>query len=179
VERLARGSGWAEIEVVRRPSALAGRPERPGQPAGQPRQHVGYYLIDRGRTELEADIRYRPALRQRLLNLVLTYPRAVYFGGIALVTALVLTGLGLYAFRFLSGAGGVALLAALLLLSVVPASEMAVGLVNFFVTSFLPPRVLPKLDFKEGVPADCATFVVMPAMLIGPRSATMLVQRLE
>src|SRR5262249_14616555 len=26
---------------------------------------------------------------------------------------------------------------------------------------------------------DCATFVVMPAMLIGPRSATMLVQRLE
>ena len=41
-------------------------------------------------------------------------------------------------------------------------SELAVGLVNHLLTLFLPPRVLPKLDFKEGIPADCATFVVMP-----------------
>ena len=49
-----------------------------------------------------------------------------------------------------------------------PVGEIAVGLVNHLLTLFLPPRVLPKLDFKDGIGADCATFVVMPSMLIRP-----------
>ena len=64
-----------------------------------------------------------------------------------------------------AGSGGVAGVVALLL----PASELAVGLVNHVLDAALPPRVLPKLDFKDGIPADCATFVVMPTMLVRPR----------
>jgi cyclic beta-1,2-glucan synthetase len=53
------------------------------------------------------------------------------------------------------------------------------GLVNFFATYLLPPRALPKLDFKDGIPIDCTTFVVMPSMLLRPESATVLLERLE
>jgi cyclic beta-1,2-glucan synthetase len=58
-------------------------------------------------------------------------------------------------------------------------SDLAVGLVHYLITLVLPPRVLPKLDFKEGIPADCATFVVMPTMLLRPESAEVLAARLE
>src|SRR5262249_48712282 len=60
-----------------------------------------------------------------------------------------------------------------------PLSDLAVGLVHYFLTLFLPPRVLPKLDFKNGIPADCASFVVMPTMLLRPESAAALAERLE
>jgi cyclic beta-1,2-glucan synthetase len=67
-----------------------------------------------------------------------------------------------------------ALLAALL-----PVSELAVGVVNYVLTLFLPPRTLPKPAFRDGIPADCATFVVMPSMLVRPQSAASLLERLE
>ena len=50
---------------------------------------------------------------------------------------------------------------------------------NQLLTLFLSPRVLPKLEFKEGIPADHATFIVIPAMLTGPSSAAVLLERLE
>ena len=58
-------------------------------------------------------------------------------------------------------------------------SELAVGLVNHLLTLLLPPRVLPKLELKEGIPEEFATFVVMPSMLVRPRSAEVLLERLE
>ena len=65
------------------------------------------------------------------------------------------------------------------LLVLLPAGELAVGLVNHLLTLLLPPRVLPKLDFKDGIPADYAAFVVMPSMLVRPQSAADLLERLE
>ena len=49
-----------------------------------------------------------------------------------------------------------------------PASEMAVGLVNYLVCRLLPPRVLPKLDFTTASRPTAATFVVIPGMLFRP-----------
>ena len=60
-----------------------------------------------------------------------------------------------------------------------PLSELAVGLVNHLLTLLLPPRVLPKLDFKEGIPAEHATFIVIPGMLARVSSAAVLAERLE
>ena len=70
-------------------------------------------------------------------------------------------------------------LAVLVLVLLLPLSELAVGLINQMLTQVMPPRVLAKLDFKDGVPADCATIIVMPAMLVRPQSAAMLFERLE
>jgi cyclic beta-1,2-glucan synthetase len=56
---------------------------------------------------------------------------------------------------------------------------VAVALVNWLVCRLLPPRVLPKLDFTAGIPADCRTVVVVPGMLLRPDSAAVLCERLE
>ncbi len=70
----------------------------------------------------------------------------------------------------------VLVLAAVVLL---PFSEIAVGMVNQVLTLFLPPRVLPKLDVKNGIATEHATFVVIPSMLARPGSAAALLERLE
>ena len=50
---------------------------------------------------------------------------------------------------------------------------------NHLLTVLLPPRVLPKLDFKEDIPEEFASIVVIPSMLVRTRSAEVLLERLE
>src|SRR5262249_17290274 len=128
--------------------------------------HCGYYLIGPGRRELEAAIAFRPTLRDRVRESVLMHPSYFYFGALSLTTAAILAVVLIYAVQFLApGAGWLGLALLLIgLASLLPASDLAVGLVHHFVTRRLSPRVMPKMDFKDGIPADCATFVVIPSL---------------
>jgi len=173
VEKIARGSGADELAVARRASELA----RAGRGGGPARGHIGYYLVDRGAAALRAEFGYRTPWRDRLLDWTLRHPRTVYFGSIAAALALLLA---LPWWAALAGRGAPVWLTAVALLALLlPAGELAVGLVNHLLTLLLPPRVLPKLEFKDGIPADFAAFVVMPSMLVRPQSAENLLERLE
>src|SRR5205085_1742140 len=54
LEQLARGARLPEKEVAQRVL------DRAGEQSDLRRRHVGYYLIDEGRVQLEADLSYRP-----------------------------------------------------------------------------------------------------------------------
>jgi cyclic beta-1,2-glucan synthetase len=168
IEQLARGSRRLELDVAKYVVGLAGAAVEPLQ------RHVGWYLVGDGRRQLERFLGYQPALGPRCRALLVDHPNLAYFGSLGLVTAAVvaiavaLAGLATWWW---------ALLIAVLVL--LPASELAVGLTNSLVSQVLAPRVLPKLDFKDGIAADCPTFVVMPSMLLTPGSAGQLLQRLE
>jgi cyclic beta-1,2-glucan synthetase len=177
VEKLARRSPRTEVEVARRAVEQA---SRAGGPDTDRRRHVGYYLVGPGLSAFKAELGYRPSFRDWLLAGVLDHPRATYFGSIAAITALLLALLGSLAWEWAPpGPAGLALTLLVLAAALLPVSELAVGLVNHVLTLFLPPRTLPKLDFKDGMPADCLTFVVMPSMLVRPESAATLLDRLE
>jgi cyclic beta-1,2-glucan synthetase len=143
-----------------------------------PANHVGHYLIGRGREELEADLGYRPLPGDRFRAFLRRHPSVVYFGSLAVATALALAGVAWYTLAqgTEAGWGTVALVLAVLL---VPASELAVGLVHAYVVRLVPPTVLPRFAFRDGIPVDCATFVVVPCLLLRRESATVLLERLE
>ena len=53
----------------------------------------------------------------------------------------------------------------LLLLLIVPASEVGVAIVNKMVTALVPPRPLAKLDYREtGIAPEAQTAVVVPTL---------------
>ncbi|WP_165228403.1 GH36-type glycosyl hydrolase domain-containing protein [Aquisphaera insulae] len=177
VEMIARQSDADELAVARKANELAAS-YRGDEPA---RGHVGYYLIDRGRAMLERSFGYRPTAGERILRAVLDHPRLVYFGTIAVLMALALRWLG-WSSGTLTGGGRLGwsrATLAVLLAGLLPLSDIVIGLVNHLLTILLPPRVLPKLEFKDGVPEEFATFVVMPSMLARPGNAEALCERLE
>ncbi|MGH7194354.1 MAG: GH36-type glycosyl hydrolase domain-containing protein, partial [Candidatus Saccharimonadales bacterium] len=139
--------------------------------------HVGYYLIGPGRFEFRAELGYRPTPRERILDAVLAHPEPLYFGSLTMVWAALLTGV-LVCAHYLLGEGWSPLLV-MGMAMLLPASELAVRLVHQALTSLMPPRVLPKLDLRRGIPVECATFVVMPSMLVRADSAQLLTERLE
>ncbi len=88
VEQLAKGAGQPEPSVARRAVDLASEAQRTG-PQTDRRHHVGYYLISRGRFQLEQDVRYTPGVREQVARFAFRHPAIGYLGAIA--TAVTLT----------------------------------------------------------------------------------------
>jgi cyclic beta-1,2-glucan synthetase len=155
VERIAKDSDVSEADVARRAIAFA------REHADDPRRaHVGYWLVDRGVAELEADVGYGAPMRLRAHRLLLRHPNYVFVGGISVGTLLALVPVMLAVGLQAPGAWFAVLLVAFL-----PAFDIAVSAMSQLVTALLPPRVLPKLDFTgAGVPMDCRTAVVIPTL---------------
>ncbi len=191
IEKLARRCKKSEIHVAQAVLDLAeghGRGKKTATPsektkpgdglpwgAAVPEQHVGYFLIDKGRRQLEAQFHYVPTIVDACRELVLSQPLAIYFGSFFSVIGLILLGMG----WLLSPITTAPVLGIALVLAALPASALAMEIVNYLATWWAFPRVLPKLLYKNGIPTDCATFVVVPSMLVRDDSASMLVERLE
>jgi len=127
--------------------------------------------------ELEKRLRRSVPWRERCLRILRRHPTAVYLGSLAALIAGI-SG----AFLWEARAAGVTSPAALLFLGILalfPASELGTYLLQMFLTWFLPPRVLPKMSFEEGIPDDCRTLVVVPMMLLTPDAVRGAIERLE
>ena len=175
IENLHRGSGLAEELVARRVLDLAARSARE---AGGDIQdhHVGTYLIGSRRPDLAKMIGCREVVRFRMLHWVYRHHSPLYFAGIGLfggglVLSLVLLGLA-------GNTAGIQILVSLLFL--VPASQLALEVVNYLVMRLLPPRILPKMDYRvSGIPDAFKTLVVVPVMLVDSETIREEAEKLE
>jgi len=174
VEGLARRSKSNEQGVAQAALELAQQHASERSP-NEVEAHVGYYLLDRGRRELERRISYRLPLRDRLRRAVTDHPSFFYFG-VLLAAFLGIWGLGVeFLGGYASGFWGI-LFSALLAL---PASELALEVVHGLVVSGLRPRLLPRYAFKEGIPDSARTLVAVPALLESELVVDRLLEDLE
>jgi len=173
IETLARATGRDEPSVARQAIDLA----RARSQAATPRAaHVGYYLLDAGRAQLDARVGYRVPLSSRVRRGALDHPTPVYLGGIGLITFIVVLGAILYARE--AGANLWQELAVGLLL-LIPALTVSAGLMNWIITLAIPPRVLPKMDFEDAIPAEYKTLVVIPSLLFSAVEVKSLLKQVE
>ena len=174
VEGLAKRARMPEMAVAQTVVERAAK-AREHDPAHDRRHHVGYYLISRGRFELEKAIHYRPTGTERFARFFFAHPALGYLGTIAAATAVGIASLLLYADRHGADAGDLVWIALLLL---IPISELAISVLHLLLTNQIPPRPLPKLRLN-GIPADLRTMIVVPAMITSARRVEDLVADLE
>ncbi|MCB8945076.1 MAG: cellobiose phosphorylase, partial [Ardenticatenaceae bacterium] len=179
IEKLAQNSPLDEIAVTDAALQLARQAApttAPKTPLYDPEAHVGYYLLANGRSQLKAAIHHQPTNWQKIDHILRTHPTALYLGSIMLLTILLLSLGGWYAIH--TGASLIWLLLTSLLL-LIPALTIADNLINWLVTHLVSPRTLPKLDFTKGVPPDCRTIIVIPALLAQTADIDNLFTQLE
>ena len=142
-----------------------------------PRQaHVGYFLVDRGHSNLEDSIGTRPGLYKKIVRWIRSRPTALYLGCISLLSMLIWIPLVWYAWNV--GATPLQISVAGLLL-VLPAVTIATGLTNWLITKSIRPRQLSKIDFENGIPEKCATMVIIPTLLSDLEDIETLVHQLR
>ena len=172
VEDLSKGCELTEAQISETVIRLAGEHDF----QTDIRSHVGFWLTDHGLEDLEKSIGYQPLLTAKPGRWLKRHSNWTYQGGIFLVIIALIT-----TFIWQLARHGVAaqwiIVAAIL--TVLPASELAVALMNTLITSCLRPRLLPKLDFATGIPAGHQTIVVVPCMLSRRSEVKALLQRLE
>jgi cyclic beta-1,2-glucan synthetase len=170
VEELAARSGWSEEAVARE----AVRRSRDG--TGGRRGHIGFHLVDDGFEALGRTVGYRPGRGTRWQRFLLRHPTPSYLGAIAAIAWLHVVAL---AVALVAAGTAPAVVIVGVALALVPAVTVAVSLVNRLVTQVLPVRVLPKMDFREGLPVDCRTMVVVSVLLAPEDEVLPLLSRLE
>jgi cellobiose phosphorylase len=174
VERIAKRTRRPEFEVARAAITLA-REAAQQSPEDQRTSHVGYYLIDEGLAQLEELMEYRPTIGERLHRAILTHAMPVYFGSILVVLVLVLG-----VFISVVPAAAASAMLAVVLVALVPASEIAVSAVNQLVTWLGPPRLVPKMDMREHeIPPAYRTAVVVPTLFASIDSVREAIEHLE
>jgi cyclic beta-1,2-glucan synthetase len=176
IERISKRTRAAELDVAREAVRLATEAHQTKAPEDTGRAHVGYYLIDDGLVELEQTFHYRLRVRERVRRAMLSHPTLFYLGTLVLLTTLVITALLFYA--YVKGASP-QLLIALAVLSLVPASDLALSVLNWDITYLLPPRLLPSMETKSGLPEDACTMVVVPTLFTNVETVKELLERLE
>ncbi len=175
IEELGRQSKFSELEIA---DKVMHKLQSANVDANTDkwRNEPGYYLIGPGRSELESDIGFRASLKQRVLRAFIARAAPAYIGAIGLLTLLLLA-LPLRA-SIVAGLGWWEVLL-FALFGAAPATDIAVGLVNRFIAAGIPPRYLPRLELKDGVPSALRTFVVVPTMLASKADAQRQVDQLE
>ena len=175
IERLSKATGLNELEVGRRVLELASEKGRQGLKS-EVENHIGYYLIDEGLTELEKTLGYQPGIGERARRLLLKHPTITYLGSLGVLTGAVLVLIEIYA--ALSGAQA-AMLILVAGLFLIPASDLVLRFLNWVITLILRPRPLPKMDSSLAIPESGTTMVVVPTILVDLEEVQELLERLE
>jgi cyclic beta-1,2-glucan synthetase len=177
--KIAETSEATEMDVARAALALARQTRQPN--IDNPRvalreSHIGFYLLDRGAKALQQKVGFRHAAGSKVQSWMRDNADEILFPGIELLTFLIfsVTALVLTPPSF----SPVLLMISFLVL-LLPCSQSAVQLMNYFVTSVLTPSILPKLDFFDGIASDCVTLVAVPTLLLNEKQVRALVEDLE
>lgn len=171
IEGIARRSDASELEVsqivVRLAAVNQGIPDRDRQ------SHVGYFLIDRGRPELERAARMRATIGVLLDRLRRRYPLAIHLTVILTITCFVAVLFARFA-AFDNPFGWLLWLPALLV-----ASHLGVMISNWLAIQCFVPQSLARMDYRCGIPSDQRTMVVVPTMLSSPSGIEGMLSGLE
>ncbi|MFD0739901.1 GH36-type glycosyl hydrolase domain-containing protein [Lysobacter koreensis] len=174
-EQIARRGGLLEVDVAHKALELARQRAAQGDP-NDVAAHVGYYLVDDGRRELEVALAPRHGVNAAVRKTARRVPLLAYTLPIALIVAIFTHGLVVAAAPAWLGPAWPWLVG---VLCVIAFSELGVAAVNWATTLLATPRALPRLDYSEGIPASARTLVVVPTMFGSEAALRDLVEALE
>ena len=152
--------------------------------------HIGEFLFGKSRAEFEYQIGYKPARTERLKKWINIHNTGVYFSSIGFIAVLTLFLFLLIGFGIFSHTGTTMsvlvptlfkwiIFSLLCVMMTNPTLTIATSLVNWLITLRIPPKYLPKLDYKDEIPDPFQTLVVIPAMITSRGDVDSLTQQLE
>ncbi|MBW6491711.1 MAG: hypothetical protein K0B15_11025 [Lentimicrobium sp.] len=176
VETMAKYSPLSETEIAAKVLELA-RENSGEDPESKRKEHVGYYLIDKGRKTTEQAVGMQYSLRQIINRVAGRMPVFLYISSILFITIAATAVIGYYTYSY--GIHSWLLLTLVGLLVASGSAQLAVSLVNWLSTILVKPKLLPRMDFSKGIPPECRTLVVVPTMLSGKEYIEELIEALE
>lgn len=171
IEKIAKKNKISEIYVAERLIELSRRFENYNNLVQQKKSHIGYYLIDEGRKELEELIEGKIKLKITKLQ-----KAKLYISGNVLISSYFDFILTLNLYLKLHNLI-ISILFAILIY--IPVSEITIRIINYILSKIVKPKIIPKMDYEEKVPKEAATIVVIPTILKSGTKVKEMFHKLE
>lgn len=169
IEDMSNNSSYSESEIARKAIDAAAVSNIDTQ------RHVGYHLIDDGYFSFSKKIGYKPKVKGVIKDLIRKHPDISYIGSIILITY----AISVFSFSFVfKNTLELSLAFIVLLLQIIPASSLALYVVNKVFTWLLSPSLPPKIELKD-VPENLKTLVAVPCMFSDKNKVDILINNLE
>lgn len=176
VERISKSSDLSETEVAQKVLELTQQPRSEDQSAKR-KEHVGYYLIDKGLEEIERACKMRYTIGIKINRVAARVPTFIYITSIFLLAIVFAARLFFIAYN--NGIHQWEVLTIVGLLSFFGCLQLAVSFVNWASTVLVQPQLLPRMDYSGGIPSEYRSMVVVPTMLASEAYIEELIEGLE
>lgn len=175
IEKMAKRSAMTEVDIARKAIGLTEEAFR-NPDSNERSRHVGFYLIDKGRGELEKAIQLKKTRLEKWMGSSICSPVFAYLGSFTAMT-LILSAWLMYG----SDIGQLPLWIWVItgMSALLASSQLSLALVNWLTTFPTVSTPLPKMDFSKGIPEGYETLVVIPSMLISEKQIEKLCDNLE
>ncbi len=133
--------------------------------------HIGYYLLDEGKQTLLEELTGKKPRKTSATKKILY----------TIITLAILT-LGtssLFAWYLYTQTYQIAWSILLAILLLIPTQVIWVQIGQYVLGKFVKPKIIPKLDYIDGVPVESSTFIVIPTILNSKEKVKGLMERLE
>ncbi|MFA6669937.1 MAG: glucoamylase family protein [Bacillota bacterium] len=171
IEKIAQRARVPQISVARKALECARRSAAEG--GSERESHIGYYIAGGGRKELMGLLGMASA-GDRFHN----YSLSSYLIIITVITLAITVGLLYYSYA-LVGEEHILLNLLIALVALLPASDVAINLVNWCFTHGISPTFLPKLEYRDGIPDSARTLVAIPTLLPDKKKVREHIDHLE
>ncbi|WP_411157046.1 GH36-type glycosyl hydrolase domain-containing protein [Rouxiella silvae] len=170
IEKLARHCRYSETEIASKVLTLCSQAQEESQ-----LRHVGYYLVDTGRVELEKLLDIRYSLINYFRHQMNKTPLLSWLGSLSLLITALTANL-LYETHS-RGMGWTLWL--LLIPIIIMCSQFVMELLNETASRTRTPRALPRMDFSLSIPVEHSTLVAIPCLLGNRSGIDKLINSLE
>lgn len=138
-------------------------------PKNDKQSHIGYYLISNGIGNLYKALQTNKKPIQQKKNIPL------YILSIILISAIISGGLAYYIFKQTS----IILAILTFILTFIPATQITTEIIQYILNKIVKPTLIPKMDYANGLPEECATMVIIPTIIKTPKKVKDLISKLE
>ena len=163
IKELSKKTKISELYITQKALQLA---EKNKYSKNEKKSHIGYYLISKGRKQLEFILGIKP---KKALN-----KKNIYIGTIILLTSIIdfIVSLGLLRFNLIYSI-------IFLILLYIPISEIVIKAIQYILSKTVKPKIIPKLYFKDNIPEKYSTMVVIPTILNSKKKVQEMFRNLE
>ncbi len=138
-------------------------------PKNTKQEHVGYYLIDNGIDELYEQLNYKLNKKMDSNKKTKIYILAITIFSIIISALMSLT---------LNSKNSWILIISFIVF-LIPASEIVIQIIQYILSKFVKPKMIPKIDFSNGIDKQNETIVVIPTILKSKEKVRELMNKLE
>ena len=162
IKEIAKKTNMSEIYVAKKVVELCSQAQN-----GEKEGHIGYYLIDDGKEKLYKKLEYKEHILKQETKV------KIYIATIVILT-IVISAL-------ISQALTKELVKRILftILLLIPISEIVIQTIQYILGKVVKPKLIPKMELKNGISKENATFVVIPTIIKSKEKVQELFEKME